>query len=129
LVSPETPTALAAALAAPPRGVLTLGIEGSRPTPQVVVAQPADVDRRAYDAAEGGMTLESLIAGKIEKERYDEASLLREFARGVSDPAPPPAPDPTTAPAAARAPVLTDRVLQRALHLHQALQALRPRVR
>lgn len=129
LVSPATPPALAAALQSAPPGVLTLGVAGSTPPPAVVVAQPADVDRRAYDAWSEQLPLAALIAGKVEKERYDEASLVREFARGVSDPAPPPAPDPTNAPAATKAPVLTDRVLQRAVHLHRALQALRPRAR
>lgn len=129
LVSPETPGALSAVLATPPRGVLTLGVEGSRPAPRVVVTQAADADRRAYDAAGGGMTIEALITGKVEKERYDEASLVREFENGVADPAPPPAPDPTAQPPPEKAPVLTDRVLQRAVHLHRALQALRPRAR
>lgn len=129
LVSPDTPAPLAAALESLPRGVLTLGVEDSKPTPAVVIAQSADADRRAYDAADGGMTLESLITGRIDKERYDEASLVREFENGVSNPSPPPGPDVTGQPAAEKAPVLTDRVLQRAVHLHRAQLALRARTR
>lgn len=129
LVSPDTPAPLAAALASLPRGALTLGVDSSQPKPVVVVAQTADADRRAYDAADSGTTLESLITGRIGKERYDEASLVREFEAGVHNPAPPPSPDVTNRPATEKAPAPTDRVLQRAVHLHRAQLALRPRSR
>lgn len=125
LVSPDTPEVLAAALMQPPRGGLTLGVEGSRPRPLVVVAQPADTDRRAYAALAHGMPVTALIGGKLDKERYDESSLVRDFENGAAAPGPPAAPDPSAAPVVEKAPVLTDRVLQRAVHLHQALQALR----
>lgn len=129
LVSPATPLTLATALSHPPAGIVTLGIQDSQPAPMLVVAQPAEVDRRAYDAWSESMPLATLLTGKIGKERYDEASLVREFENGVAAPAPPPAPDPTGKPASETVPVLTDRVLQRAVHLHRALQALRPRLR
>lgn len=125
LVSPQTPTALVPALAKLPPPALTLGVAGSLPAPTIVVAQPADADRRAYDALEGGLPLEALITGKIEKERFDEAELVKEFENGNANAAPPPEPDPTQKPAAEKAPVLTDRVLQRAVHLHRALLALK----
>lgn len=125
LVSPETPATLAAGLERLPRGVITLGVTDSRPSPKVIVTQAADVDRRAYDAHDSGMPLESLITGKIDKERYDEASLVREFQNGTPAPNPPPAPDLAAKSPGEKAPVLTDRVLQRAVHLHRALQALR----
>lgn len=124
LVSPATPAALRPALTQLPPGAATLGVAESSPSPQVVVAQPADVDRRAYDALDGGMKLEDLVTGKIEKERFDEASLVKEFQNGNPNAAPPPAPDPTKA-TPEKAPVLTDRVLQRAIHLHRALAALK----
>ena len=127
LVSPQTPAALLPALTPLRPGALTLGVEDSRPAPSVVVAQPADVDRRAYDALDGGMKLEDLVNGKIEKERFDEASLVKEFQNGNVNAAPPPGPDPSAKPADEKAPALTDRVLQRALHLHRALSALRAR--
>lgn len=129
LVSPATPAAVVPPLVRPPAGVVTLGVAESQPVPALVVAQPADTDRRAYDAWSEQLPLTALITGKIEKERYDEASLVREFENGVAAPAPPPAPDPTLQPAPEKAPVLTDRVLQRAVHLHRALQVLRPRTR
>ncbi len=125
LVSPQTPAALVAALAKLPSPALTIGVSESRPLPAVVVNQPADVDRRAYDALDGGMSLETLITGKIEKERFDEAELVKEFENGNANAAPPPDPDPTKKADAEKAPVLTDRVLQRAVHLHRALLALK----
>ena len=128
LVSPATPAALAAVIRNSP--ALTLGVLGSAPAPKVVVQTDAATDRRAYDALETGTALEKLITGKIEKERFDEATLVHEFKNGNPDAEPPPPPDPT-APKAAGAPEtpvpLTDRVLQRAIHLHRALLALKPR--
>ncbi|MBX3736441.1 MAG: hypothetical protein KF715_07130 [Candidatus Didemnitutus sp.] len=122
LVSPQTPAALTPVLLK--TSAVTLGVDESLPAPAVVVAQSVDADRRAYDAFAGGMPLETLIAGKIEKERFDEASLVKEFEHGNPNAAPPPEPDPTK-PAPEKAPVLTDRVLQRAVHLHRALAALK----
>lgn len=127
LVSPQTPAALLPALTPLRPGALTLGVEGSRPAPSVVVAQSAEVDRRAYDALDGGMKLADLVTGKIEKERFDEASLVQEFRNGHAPTAPPPGPDPSAKPAEEKVPALTDRVLQRAIHLHRALAALRAR--
>lgn len=124
LVSPATPAALAPAISGLRASAITLGVADSRPRPAVIVAQPADVDRRAYDALDGGMPLEALITGKIEKERFDEAELVKEFENGNTDAAPPAEPDPGK-PTAEKAPVLTDRVLQRAVHLHRALGALK----
>ncbi len=126
LAGPDTSAPVAAALGQLPSGALTLGVDGAQPKPSVVVAQPADADRRAYDALDGGMKLEDLVNGRIDKERFDEASLVQEFKNGNGSAAPPPSPDPAK-PAAEKAPVLTDRVLQRAIHLHRALAALKPR--
>ena len=126
LVGPDTSAPVAAALGQLPHGALTLGVDGAKPKPSVVVAQPADADRRAYDALDGGMKLEDLVNGKIDKERFDEASLVQEFKNGNGTAAPPPVPDPTK-PAPEKAPVLTDRVLQRAIHLHRGLAALKAR--
>ena len=127
LVSPQTPAAFQPTLTAPRPGVLTLGVDGARPAPSVVVAQSAEVDRRAYDALEGGVKLEELVTGKIDKERFDEASLVKEFQNGHLNAVSPPSPDPSAKPTEEKAPALTDRVLQRAIHLHRALAALRAR--
>lgn len=126
LVGPATPPALLPLVRQPP--ALTLGLAGMSPAPRVAVKTDAATDRKAYEALEAGTTLDALITGKIEKERFDEATLVEEFNNGNPDAMPPPPPDPT-APKADGAPdkpaVLTDRVLQRAVHLHRALLALR----
>jgi hypothetical protein len=130
LVSPDTPAVVTVALKSP---VIMLGIRGSQPEPQVVVQQSGENDRRAYDALASGTPLPDLISGKTEKERYDEASLVQEFKGGNHD-AKPPAPRPSgngenQPPAAngtmAPARPITDRVHQRAVHLHRALLALK----
>jgi hypothetical protein len=127
LVSPATPAAVASALQG---RLVTLGIKGSQPEPSVVVQQTPEADRLAYEALASGTALADLISGKIEKERYDEASLVQEFKGGNLD-AKPPTLSPTEGPGNAQAKSnesparLTDRVLQRAVHLHRALLALR----
>lgn len=132
LVGPLTPPDLAEALAATPGKRVTLGVREAVPAPQVVVRQTAVADSRAYEALESGLPLADLISGRIEKERYDEAALMHDFRNGNPEAQPPPSPDPTAPPPkdgkkAEKAPVLIDRVLQRAVHLHRALLALRPR--
>lgn len=121
LVSPETPRPIADVIGGAPSRIVVLGVPDSRPAPQVVVEQPRKEDRLAYDALAQGTSLADLISGKVDKERYDEASLVQEFKNGNHDARPPTGPA-----AAASAPARpTDRVLQRAVHLHRALQALR----
>ncbi|MDI1334662.1 MAG: hypothetical protein PSU94_00630 [Lacunisphaera sp.] len=128
LVSPVTPPVLA--LIARESSALTLGIAGAQPAPKIVVQTDAATDRRAYEAFEAGIPVDQLISGKIEKERFDEATLVQEFKNGNPDAEIPPAPDPT-APKPEGAPekpaALTDRVLQRTVHLHHALLALKQR--
>lgn len=130
LVSPALPAPVAAALTPLPVGIATLGIAGSQPDPTVVVQQSPAADRAAWDAAETGTPLATLVSGKTGKARYDEASLVKDFANGNHAAAPPAAPalaslkDP--APAATPAPPV-DRVLQRAIHLHRTLLAIRAR--
>lgn len=133
LVSPATPAVLAPIITA--SSALTLGTTDSIPAPKVIVRTDPTADRRAYDAFTSGTPLAQLISGKIEKERYDEATLVKEFNEGIPEPQPPPAVDPTapkpTSPADKTAPApaapLTDRVLQRAVHLHAAMLVLKPR--
>ncbi|MBI2515716.1 MAG: hypothetical protein HYV95_02260 [Opitutae bacterium] len=136
LVGPLTPPDLTETLATAPGKPVTLGVRAAVPAPQVVVQQAPETDLRAFEALESGLPLADLISGKIEKERYDEAALMNDFRNGNTEAEPPAPADPTaTAPAtkpkgaekAEKAPVLIDRVLQRAVHLHRALLALRPR--
>lgn len=123
LVSSATPASVAAVVGSE----LTLGATDTRPVPRVIVQSEAATDRRAYDAHDAGTPLADLINGRVEKERYDEASLVHDFKNGNPAPAPPPGPDPTVAKPgeSAKSPPLSDRVLQRAVHLHRALLALR----
>lgn len=126
LISPQTPEAFRVPLSRLPPGVLTLGIADAKPAPAVVIDQAPDADRRAYEALDAGTPLEKLVSGKIEKERFDEASLVKEFQNGNPYAEPPPSPDPAAAkPAESADAAVTDRVLQRALHLHRALAALK----
>ncbi len=144
LVSPETPPVLTLMINS--SAALILGAPGSVPTPKVVVQTDATTDRHAYDALDAGTALEKLISGKIEKERFDEATLVQEFKNGHPDAAPlpggRPGPTPANPPAGTVSPdptvpkptgtpekptPLTDRVLQRAVHLHRALLALKAR--
>ena len=121
LVSPETPAEVASVITKTSTALVTLGIRDSKPQPEVVVEQSAADDRAAYAALDNGTALAALVSGKIEKERFDEAELVKEFKNGNHDAHPPEGDaDGTKTPNR-----LTDRVLQRALHLHQALQALK----
>jgi hypothetical protein len=125
LVSPATPVPVVGAVAASPARLTTLGVKGARPEPQVVVLQsPAD-DRRAFEAHTAGAPLADLISGKINKERFDEATLVQEFRLGLSGDRNAGAPASENRPGTETPARVTDRVLQRALHLHRALHALR----
>ncbi len=122
LVSPATPAAVAGILGPTSTRLVTLGVKDSHPAAQVVVEQTAAADRAAYAALESGTSLTQLISGKIEKERFDEATLVHEFKNGNHDAHPPEA---GSAPGKEIPPTITDRVLQRAVHLHHALLALK----
>lgn len=136
LTSPSTPADVFAAINAFPKSFVTLGVANPRFPPKVTVNTTAGEDRKAYDAFETGTPIKELISGTIEKERYDEATLVREFKNGDANPPELLTPDPTKpkteatgkgtpgADAPAVAP-LRDKVLQRALNVHQALLALR----
>lgn len=155
LVGPATPTAVNDILKSTARKCVTLGIKESANLPQVVVDQSAASDQLAYEALESGQPVMALISGKINKERFDEAALMKEFNDGNIDAAPPNSPDPILHPAhpdkpqaaitasplktdqrnsvaataisSAPAESLTDRVLQRAVHLHRAVAAIKRR--
>lgn len=129
LVNAGTAPALLHVLAAHPRqpGIVTLGPPLPGFTPDVPLKISPDTDRRAYDALEHGAPVESLIVEKIDKPRYDEATLVKDHA---SDSAPPPEEDAggEDQPAAkkpAPPPQLIDLELRRAVQLDRALLALR----
>jgi hypothetical protein len=127
LLSPATPLDVVTVVSQTPGTCLTLSLRSAKSPARIQVRTDPDSDRRAYEALAAGTAPATLISGKIEKERFDEAMLVQEFNNGNPDAEPPPSPDPTApkeqvgdAPTAP----LVDRVLQRAVHLHQALIAL-----
>jgi hypothetical protein len=144
-VSPRTPVFLlvnadtAPVLLAPfadrrPGGLVLIGPATAPLTPDIVVKTTADTERNAYDALGGTTPAAALISDTLDKPRNDEARLMRD--RG-NDPTtyPRPADDasddfsdaPPPAPAAKPKipPPLIDVSLQRAVHLHRALKALK----
>jgi hypothetical protein len=100
-------------------GIMVVGVPGRGFQPDVAVATSAENERRAYDALEQGAAITTLVTDNPDKVRNDEASLskdrLAEASAEAADdvltgkrPAPP-----------------VDAALQRALHLHRALVALK----
>lgn len=109
-----------------PAGVVTLGIASPALTLDVPVDGAIAADRAAYDALEHGATLDELVNPKIDKVRHDEAAMARERAAGVATTE---ADDTSGAdteekPGPAAPAPLVDHVLQRAVQLQHALQAL-----
>lgn len=119
LANSETARELRSAILAPSpaSGVMTLGPAGTEFQPNIEVGLASADERRAYDALAEGVSLTVLLTDNPDKVRNDEASLSKDrlaeaSADAVSDakkPAPPP----------------VDAVLQRAVHLHRALLALK----
>jgi hypothetical protein len=129
LVGPATPETAVVALRLVAPGLLTLGLPAPGIPPDIAVAvTPAD-DRRAYDALDSGVSIESLLSEKLAKQRFDEAALLHERAEVPSAAdarvaaAPPVKPDHPAAAASSPAEP-TDVVLLRAIQVHRALLAL-----
>jgi hypothetical protein len=129
LVNAGTGPALLHALAVrpAPSGVVAVGPSLPAFTPDVPLKILPDTEHRAYEAFDHGTAMDSLIVEKIDKPRYDEASMVKDHA---SDSAPSPddedAPDkPDSAKdKPAPPPPLIDLALQRAVQLHRALLAL-----
>jgi hypothetical protein len=99
-------------------GLMTIGIATRNFRPDVAVEAAAADERTAYDAFEQGATMASLLDDHPGKIRYDETSLGKD--RRAEQPA-------RSAEAAKENPPArkVDPVLQRAVHLHRALLALK----
>lgn len=99
-------------------GIVLIGVPSRNLQPDIVVRTTAENERRAYDALEKGTPVTALLTDNPDKVRNDEASLSRDrLAEASAD-----------AAADADAPkgeVPIDATLQRAVHLHRALLALR----
>ncbi len=134
LINAATAAPLRAVLAAEKSypGLVTLGPSSSEIAPDIAVDATADEDKSAYDALEHGAVLDSLLKENADKLRNDEAALIRERANPPEDPTSPAADSDDTpsdlaekSPAPPSPPPIIDATLQRAVHLHRALLALK----
>ena len=122
LVNADTASALLASLAARNSGVgiVVVGVASARFEPDSPVKISPTEERRAYDALANGAAVEALLADNPTKVRNDEASLTKgnagETPAELATDAPPPA---------KRIGPPVDVALQRAVHLHRALAALK----
>lgn len=96
-------------------GVVLIGVPSRNLKPDVTLKLDFGNERLAYDAMEKGASLPSLLTDNPGKARNDEASLSRDrlaeaSAEAVSKDGPPP---------------VVDVALQRAVHLHRSLVALK----
>jgi hypothetical protein len=105
-------------------GLVILGAPAPGFQPDVAVSVAPGTERRAYDALEKGVPVDSLVTEAVDKPRDDEAMLAREHLpdSALGDEGGPAAGD--EAGRAATPPQLVDAVLQRAVQLHRALVAL-----
>ncbi|MET0262428.1 MAG: hypothetical protein ABW223_05995 [Rariglobus sp.] len=120
LLSPETSLGLRARLAGLSR-ILTVGRAATDFKTDIVVTTSSEADRRAFDALVAGTPPEKLMIENADKPRFDESTLVKEHATGIA--AEHPTPSKTEADAPEKP--LVDAVLQRAVHIHRGLVALR----
>lgn len=111
------------------RGVITIGRDNAQPKPDIAINSTDAEERQAYDALGAGSAVEALISENTDKPRMDEASIMRAHSDARSDVADTVVPDEdvagTPTPSNAPPPPPIDRALQRAVHLHRALLALK----
>lgn len=110
---------------APHTSLLVIGSPAQDFQPDIAITIAPAVERQAYAALSADSDLTTLLAPAGTKPRYDEAAILEARAHGewLEEE---PEPELTDAPAPAPTAPL-DLALQRAVHLHQAWTALRPR--
>jgi hypothetical protein len=118
LANRETSPELRQALHEPHRGtgVAVIGIAGLGFTPDVSVRSTPEKEKAAYEAFDRGAALAALLTDNPDKVRNDEARLARNSAAIEGE---------GTPSGGKPAPVEVDATLQRAVHLHRALLALR----
>lgn len=102
-------------------GAVVIGVPSGRFRPDSAVKSEAEDERKAYDALENGAALEAILADYPDKVRNDEASLVR----GQSSSGDTPVDLPAENSARRRNTPTIDAALQRAVHLHRALVALK----
>ncbi|HZL46655.1 MAG TPA: hypothetical protein VFC28_10545 [Opitutaceae bacterium] len=135
LVGPATPLDALAALRRRAPALITLGLPAPGLAPDIALVVKPEDDRRADEALDSGVPVESLLSETVAKRRFDEAALIHERAQGpdaagttavdavAAATAPPAKPD---HPAAAAAPPAEpkDAILQRAVQLYRTLMTL-----
>jgi hypothetical protein len=105
-------------------GRITVGDE----KPDIPIHTTAEEERRAYEAFERAPSVQSLVVENADKPRVDEASIMKARTDAEEEeldvnPLDRITPTETKPPATPPPPI--DRALQRAVHLHQALRALK----
>ena len=121
LANAETSAAILKPLAAHERssGIAVVGAPARNFRPHVSVKTTAETERQAYDALERGTPVAKLLSDNPDKVRNDEASLSKDrLAEAAADAA-----DDQLSGKRETPPI--DATLQRAVHLHRALVALR----
>lgn len=122
LANAETSGALKRALAEHEQGVgvVVIGIPARQFRPDVAATGSAQNERKAYDALEQGAAPTALLTDNPDKVRNDEASLSKDrLAEASADSA-----EDSLAPKGTKPPPV-DVTLQRAVHLHRAIVALK----
>lgn len=121
LANSATSAALRQRLQREPRsaGIVVLGLAARGFEPDVEVKTTAEDERRAYDALEHGTAIAKLLADNPDKVRNDEASLSKDRVAEASAEAA----DDVLSGKRENPPI--DATLQRAVHLHRTLVALK----
>jgi len=112
-------------------GVLTLGEAAENFTPDIPIDASPDEEKKAYDALEKGASIPSLTTENADKPRNDEAALTHARTNPIEDPSDsdfvegdPPSLDKPKPALPVPEPVI-DHTLQRAIHVHRGLLALK----
>ncbi len=120
--------------------VITLAPRMTRYSADITLATTASEQKTAMDALAQGIPVEKLTADIREKRRFDEAKLVHDHANGVSpddafpadaeddslsEPAPEKGKNKGEGKPAEETPAPRDLVLERAIHLHRTLVALK----
>lgn len=101
----------------PGSGLIVVGVAGPGLVPDVAATVSAEQERAAFTALRNGASLDELLRENRDKIRNDESSLLRERP-GSGDATP-------TTPAKTGGASVIDVTLQRAVHVHRTLVALK----
>lgn len=101
-------------------GIAVVGIPRGGFKPDVAVNASAEDERRAYDALEQGAAIGTLLTDNPNKARNDEASLAPDRPALPAQPSA----EPVESTAKQASPPI-DAALQRAVHLHRSLVALK----